>query len=352
MEIDMVNYQKRYLVIYWNAISSFMFACKAWNAMRYSIVLAAILITGCCLYKTRWVENGSECVFAAGQGLAKESNIVATYWSHESHSLAGEKDAFYATSDKDGLRRFCAFVFQNKLLSEKLQRAATQAKPGKPSRGGQFTAEQRTCAQSILRRKLWKSAPCPIDCKDVLFFQDFPGLTSIPESIPKRYPSGTSMLTKSSCPQIVSTFNSTSVTWQMDDDYITRTYSWLATPSRNRRYPVVVQNCLFSSSGPIHRVHYSVVDKPTPPEKLSWKRGYWHDPVWKQAPFQPGETSELMRKHKAQMAIWRGATLKPVIVRTFDQLVQRDEERLNHAKERSRRKRQAPLEDADDVVET
>ena len=37
----------------------------------------------------------------------------------------------------------------------------------------------------------------------------------------------------------------------------------------------------FSSSGPIHRVHYSVVDKPTPPEKLSWKRGYWNDPVWK-----------------------------------------------------------------------
>ena len=139
---------------------------------------------------------------------------------------------------------------------------------------------------------------------------------------------------------------------QIDDDYITRTYSWLATPSGNRRYPVVVQNCFFSSSKPIHRVHYSVVDKPTPPEKKSWKRGYWNDPVWKQAPIQPGETSELMRKHKAQMAIWRGAALKPVIARTFDQLVQRDEERLNQAKERSRHKRQALLEDADDVVET
>lgn len=96
--------------------------------------------------------------------------IVATYWSHESHSLGGEKDAVYAMSDKDGLRRFCASVFQNKLLSEKLQRAATQAKPGKPSRGGQFTAEQRTWAQNILRRKLWKSAPCPIDCETKLFF--------------------------------------------------------------------------------------------------------------------------------------------------------------------------------------
>lgn len=50
---------------------------------------------------------------------------------------------------------------------------------------------------------------------------------------------------------------------QIDDGYITRTYSWLATPSGNRRYPVVVQNCFFSSSKPIHRVHYSVVDKPT-----------------------------------------------------------------------------------------
>ena len=31
MESNMVNYQKRYLAMSWNAISSFMFACKAWN---------------------------------------------------------------------------------------------------------------------------------------------------------------------------------------------------------------------------------------------------------------------------------------------------------------------------------
>ena len=33
MESDIVNYQKRYLAISWNTISSFMFACKAWNAI-------------------------------------------------------------------------------------------------------------------------------------------------------------------------------------------------------------------------------------------------------------------------------------------------------------------------------
>ncbi len=32
---DILNYQKRYLAIAWNTISSFMFACKAWNAMWY-----------------------------------------------------------------------------------------------------------------------------------------------------------------------------------------------------------------------------------------------------------------------------------------------------------------------------
>ena len=36
MESDMVNYQKRYLAMSWNAISSFMFACKAWNCSFFS----------------------------------------------------------------------------------------------------------------------------------------------------------------------------------------------------------------------------------------------------------------------------------------------------------------------------
>ena len=36
MESDMVNYQKRYLAMSWNAISSFMFACKAWNCVFFS----------------------------------------------------------------------------------------------------------------------------------------------------------------------------------------------------------------------------------------------------------------------------------------------------------------------------
>ena len=52
--------------------------------------------------------------------------------------------------------RFVSAVFKNPAINSLLQAGAKEIHPGKPSRGGQFTAEQRTWARNLIERKFWK----------------------------------------------------------------------------------------------------------------------------------------------------------------------------------------------------
>lgn len=78
-----------------------------------------------------------------------------------------------------------------------------------------------------------------------------------------------------------------------------------------------------------------------PPERLTWKTGYWQDPTWQKGPINPGEENELMRKHRAQLALWRGQALPKKRKLNFEELCERDEKRLAKAREQSQRKRDA-----------
>ena len=69
-------------------------------------------------------------------------------------------------------------------------------------------------------------------------------------------------------------------------------------------------------------------EKKNPDDAKSWKRDYWQDPVWRRLALESGEENEIVRKHKAQSSSWRGPALQPKIEHTFDQMIQRDEMKL------------------------
>ena len=92
-----------------------------------------------------------------------------------------------------------------------------------------------------------------------------------------------------------------------------------------------------------------MVDRPV--GELEWKRGFWQQPTWRRPPIALGETNEILKKHHMQMARFRGI-LPPKRTLGFDELVARDEARLQRAKDRQKRKRKATsLIDRDSDVE-
>ena len=52
---------------------------------------------------------------------------------------------------------------------------------------------------------------------------------------------------------------------------------------------------------------------------------------------------EIVQKHEAQSSSWHGPALKPQIEHTFDQMIQRDEMKLQKQRLREKRKRQDNL---------
>ena len=82
-------------------------------------------------------------------------------------------------------------------------------------------------------------------------------------------------------------------------------------------------------------------------ERVEWKRGYWQDPTWQQAPLEPGNANEIVKKYREQLARFRasgGNNQWKRKVTTFDDMVARDEARLEKAKARMRNKRAAVAE--------
>ncbi|CAE7655400.1 unnamed protein product [Symbiodinium sp. CCMP2592] len=59
-------------------------------------------------------------------------------------------------ASKEGPERFYHRVLEDETLQDILVRAANREKPGTPSKGGQFTREQRQWARSLVKRKLWR----------------------------------------------------------------------------------------------------------------------------------------------------------------------------------------------------
>ncbi|CAJ1352410.1 unnamed protein product [Effrenium voratum] len=134
-------------------------------------------------------------------------------------------------------------------------------------------------------------------------------------------------------------------TWALsfvDDDYITRSYSWEAVPNRNTRFPVRISSCVFSNSDQRHRISYQITERKLDAEQLEWKRGFWQDPTWRKPALALGRKNEILRKHKAQLAAFRGS-LQAKRPLTFDELVERDEKRLAKANARSKRKHEAAI---------
>eukprot|EP00439_Symbiodinium_sp_Y106_P053666 s5058_g7.t1 len=128
-----------------------------------------------------------------------------------------------------------------------------------------------------------------------------------------------------------------------DSDMVTRTYSWEGKPTGNARFPVRISNCVFSHSSIREHAPFSVCDKPVP--EATWKKGYWQDPTWRRPAIEPGETNEILKKYRAQLAAC-GSGIVPPSKRTlqFDEMAARDEQRLLRALANSRRKRQAEKE--------
>ena len=131
----------------------------------------------------------------------------------------------------------------------------------------------------------------------------------------------------------------TSHTLVMDEEFITRSYSWVALPTQNKRAPVQIYNTVFSHVAPRGTVSFSVNDKT--PEGGEWKKAFWMDPSWRRESTAPGQDSDLVRKYRAQMATFRDPNMVAKRSYSFDDLVARDEARLERARVRHKRKRDA-----------
>ena len=94
---------------------------------------------------------------------------------------------------------------------------------------------------------------------------------------------------------------------------------------------------------------YQVVERKIDAEHLEWKRGFWQDPTWRKPALPLGQCNEILRKHRSQMAMFRG-NLPAKKDLAFDELVARDENRLAKATARSKRKRAAAI--ANDAMES
>ncbi|CAE7236307.1 Cacna1g [Symbiodinium sp. CCMP2592] len=128
------------------------------------------------------------------------------------------------------------------------------------------------------------------------------------------------------------------------DNHITRTYSWLSKPTGNARYPVAIQNCLFSSAAAGRRATFSIAEKLVPADRRDWKRGYWGESAtWRRGPIQPGQVNEVIRKYREQLSVWRQPLPRARRATVFEELAARDEQRLQKVQSRQRKKREAAL---------
>ena len=108
--------------------------------------------------------------------------------------------------------------------------------------------------------------------------------------------------------------------------------------------PVKITNCVFSVGNLRTEVDFKVKDVPVPGDQLAWRRGYWQDPTWRRPPLEPGKANETLRKYREQLRLFRdNASLIQKRKRTFDDLLARDEARLEKAKVRDRAKRLSGL---------
>eukprot|EP00439_Symbiodinium_sp_Y106_P082026 s5_g21.t1 len=111
----------------------------------------------------------------------------------------------------------------------------------------------------------------------------------------------------------------TSHTLVMDEEFITRSYSWVAVPTQNKRAPVQIYNTVFSHRPPQDAISYALAEKP--PEKGEWKNASGWTRRGAETPLHLGKT-----------ASW---------THSFDELIARDEARLDKAKARYKRNREA-----------
>ena len=68
---------------------------------------------------------------------------------------------------------------------------------------------------------------------------------------------------------------------------------------------------------------------------------FWMDPSWRRDAPAPGKDCELVRKFKSQMAAFRDPSMVAKRTHSFDELIARDEARLDKAKARYKRNREA-----------
>ena len=81
----------------------------------------------------------------------------------------------------------------------------------------------------------------------------------------------------------------TSHTLVMDEEFITRSYSWVAVPTQNKRAPVQIYNTAFSHLPPQDAISYALAEKP--PEKGEWKNASGWTRRGAETPLHLGKTA-------------------------------------------------------------
>lgn len=214
------------------------------------------------------------------------------------------------------MRRFCAAVFQNEILFAALRSAAADVKPGAPHRIGLLISEQNLVPKPTATQAV---ESCILTCEKQLFtfFLIFP--FSPDEFIDNR----------------------------IDNRSITKNSPKHSRADRGPVHPchshrLILRTKTFFRSRACSLQTSSICNRPC--KKIhTAQRLLVTTAVHRLLPHQAFLQNEIVRKHKAQSSSWHGPALKPQIEHTFDQMIQRDEMKLQKQRLREKRKRQDNL---------